>query len=61
MNDVDDRSNGHQQRVPTLISSEKNEIFAELEDKPSIETDKDGDLIVERKKKGVIEIGKIIR
>ncbi|XP_029724270.2 methyltransferase-like protein 22 [Aedes albopictus] len=55
LNGVDDQSNGLQTDVQKL-SSEKSVILAELEDKPSIETDKDGDLIVERKKKGVIEI-----
>lgn len=59
MNGVNDQSNGLQTDVQKL-SSEKSVILAELEDKPSIETDKDGDLIVERKKKGVIEIGKAL-
>lgn len=61
MNEVDTHSNGHQKSAQNLCSSVKSEILAELEDIPSIEADKDGDLIVERKKKGVIEIGKLLQ
>lgn len=59
MNVAHNHSNGHQKDAHKL-SSEKSVILAELQDKPSIETDKDGDLIIERKRKGVIEIGNVL-
>lgn len=62
LNGEENHSNGHSNGTQRITLGDKNASFDDClagDNGVSIETDKDGDLIVERRKKGVIEIGKL--